>query len=88
MRKGPLLIPDAEEEATPAAPGEPEAVLLPPRHVVDAGIAEFLRLARLHWPARESGISISFDIKNERQLFYTIGLVYMAMRDADDDRTG
>jgi hypothetical protein len=85
MRKGPLLIPDAEEEATQAAPGEPEPVLLPPKHVVDAGIAEFMRLARLHWPARESGISISFDIKNERQLFLTIGLVYKAMREAEDD---
>jgi hypothetical protein len=88
MRKGPLTIPDAEEETVAAVPGEPDAVLLPPKHVVDAGIAEFMRLARLHWPARESGVSIAFDLKNERQLFYTLGLTYMAMREADDDKAG
>jgi hypothetical protein len=84
MRKGPLRIPDAEEEQPALDPGEPATVELPPRHVLDAGIARFGEMMRLHWPSRESGVSKAFDVTNERQLRMALGLTYMAMRDADD----
>jgi hypothetical protein len=83
MRKGPLLIPDSEDDPATPAFGEPEPVVLPPRAVIDAGVAKFQEMLRLHWPARESGVSRAFDVTNERQLRMALGLTYMAMREAD-----
>jgi hypothetical protein len=52
--------------------------------VIDAGMLKFTELARLHWPASAGGFKLtSFDIRNDRQLRMTLGLVYMAMQLAD-----
>lgn len=67
----------------PLDSGEPDEVNLPPRVVLDAGVAKFAELAKLHWPSKEDGFKLtSFDFKNAQQIRMTLGLVYLAMLDA------
>lgn len=86
-RKGPIRIP---REGPPdpgfnlVEEGVPD-VLMPPPHIIDAGLAEFRRWVRFHWPAQPAGVSKAFDITNERQLRYTLGMVFQAMKDAESD---
>jgi hypothetical protein len=65
---------------------EPSEVVLPKPTIIDAGMAKFHELARQHWPAKEGGFKLtSFDMRNDRQLRYTLGLVFMAMKGAEED---
>lgn len=85
MRKGPLRVPgiDPDLQINQQTLTD-ETVDLPPADVIDAGMLKFTELARLHWPASAGGFKLtSFDIRNDRQLRMTLGLVYMAMQLAD-----
>lgn len=88
MRKGPIHIPDDEPQGvTIITPVDDAPIDLPPKAVIDAGVAKFLELAKLNWPSQEGGFKlISFDMRNDRQLRVTLGLVFMAMREKEDGR--
>jgi hypothetical protein len=87
-RAGPFTIPDPLPEVSGRRLQalDPEPVLLPPRPILDAGYRKFNELARQCWPNAKCDGLISFDPKNPQQLMYVLGLVYMAMRDADTNR--
>lgn len=57
-------------------------VMLPARAVLYAGLTKFTELANLNWPDKSGGL-VQFDMKNHQQLQIMLGLVYMAMRKAD-----
>ena len=82
MRRGPIHIPDPEPtpEETQAVL-DPAVVMLPARPVIDAGTRKFEELLRLHWPWK--GGAVAFDVRDRARLMMTLGLVYMAMRQAD-----
>lgn len=84
-RKGPIKIPDDEDSYGDVQVNDvPADVLMPPLHVLDAGVLEFRRWLRFHWPAQTAGVSKAFDITNERELRYALGLTYKAMKLADN----
>jgi hypothetical protein len=81
-KRGTVRIPDLEDEPEREAVDEtPSEVVLPAPWVLDAGIKKFYELANLHWPKKDQ--SVSFDMRNEKQLRITLGLVYAAMRQQD-----
>jgi len=81
-RRGPVRIPDLEDEPERDLSNEtPAEVVLPPADVLNAGLQKFYELAKLHWPNKDQ--SVSFDYKNERMLRVTLGLVYSAMKSKD-----
>jgi hypothetical protein len=87
MRKGPVKFPEYEPGGRNDAPTSeaPAMVDLPAAPIIDVGIREFNRLAKTFW-ADANGTTFKltqFDSKNVRQLRFTLGLVYMAMREAD-----
>jgi hypothetical protein len=89
MKRGPIRVPQ-DDPSSPYAKfddnDKPEEVTLPPGTVIDVGVAKFLEMAGLHWPNQEGGFKLtSFDIRNDRQLRMTLGLVYIAMLEADED---
>jgi hypothetical protein len=80
-------LPPDDTQPTIYDHGEPVDVVLPPHAVIEAGMHKFEELARLHWPSSEPGVgfkSSSFTITNGRQLRMTLGLVYMAMKEAEE----
>lgn len=80
-RRGPIKIPDdLFEEPKEVRDDIPNEVRLPDKRIIDAGMAKFLEMARLHWPNAEGGFkTVSFDIRNDRQLRMTLALAFMAM---------
>ncbi len=92
MKRGPIKVVVEDERHhhdPPASVEEPETVTLPTRAVIDAGVAKFMEYANLHWPlarptADEAFKLQSFDYRNTYHLRVTLGMVYQAMREADD----
>jgi len=86
MRRPPIRMPDREEDLPREVYEEaPSEIILPPPPVIDAGAAKFQELAKLHWPSQEGGFKLTgFDMRNDRQLRIMLGLVYMAMREAEN----
>lgn len=85
-RKGPIRLPNLTAEEENRVEIRETTIDLPPWPVIDAGIAKFEEMAKLHWPAPEGGFKlVSFDIRNNQQLRMTLGLVYMAMRKMDKE---
>jgi hypothetical protein len=84
-RKGPIKLPEFEPEPVDPQPRPaPTAIDLPPRQVIEAGVAKFLEMASLYWPTNQGGFKMtSFDLKNSQQLAMALGIVYMAMREKD-----
>ena len=80
---GPVRIPDPQPQKRKHRfkPKDPEDVILPPRQVLEAGLAKFKEMAGLHWPSKDG--SYAFDVKNAGQMMITLGLVYMSMKDAE-----
>lgn len=82
-RRGPIRIPDdhdLRDEPQTVRDDIPNEVKLPDKRIIDAGMAKFLEMARLHWPNAEGGFkTVSFDIRNDRQLRMTLALAFMAM---------
>ena len=87
-KRGPIRIPTDDEifEREPVDDTDPPEVVLPSTTVIDAGLKRFRELAALHWP-QKGGTSVSFNVSNAMQMRMVLGLVYMAMRTVDDDRT-
>jgi hypothetical protein len=86
LRRGPIKFPEYEPGGKNDAPhvDEPPPIDLPAPPIIDAGVKEFKKLAKLYWPDVKDGFKLSgFDVKNDRMLRYTLGLVYMAMRGVD-----
>jgi hypothetical protein len=87
-KRGPIKVMMAPEETRVVADTDLNQVLdLPPPEVLAAGVKKFLEYANLHWPtpSKDGDFKLtSFDYKNEYHLRVTLGLVYMAMKDADD----
>jgi hypothetical protein len=82
MRRGQFRLPDPDPDPLETkVVDDPEDVLLPSRPVLDAGMQKFAELAALHWP--KSGGSISFDVKDQPRLMMTLGLVFLAMKQAE-----
>jgi hypothetical protein len=90
MRKGPIkVVMPAEEAALETHESPAEVTTLPDKAVLDAGVAKFMEYANLHWPQsfKVEGAEFkltSFDYKNDYHLRVTLGMVYMAMKNADD----
>lgn len=84
MKRGPIKIPDFEDDPRTHVDIEPlREVLLPPKEVLDAGVAKFYELVKLNWPNSANGFQlVQFDLRNEQQIRITLGAVFMAMRDA------
>ena len=83
-RAGPFSIPDPLKHVpSRPTPVDPPEVLLPARRILDAGLREFERLARLNWPNRAGDGLVQFDMRNPQQMLTVLGLVYMAMRKVD-----
>jgi hypothetical protein len=91
MRKrGPIGVVLPPEDAAAEVHESPaEITTLPDKAVLDAGVRKFMEYAGLHWPAtvKIEGADFkltSFDYKNDYHLRVTLGMVYMAMKNADD----
>lgn len=90
-RQGPIRFVLPPEE--PVAPGEPvrddvDEIAMPEMAVLKAGIAKFREYANLHWPrAGKPGEEFklqSFDPGNDYHLRVTLGMVYLAMKAAEE----
>lgn len=89
--KGPIkvrLSADEEQAGAPPRSVVEDDITLPPKAVLDAGVAKFREYAGLHWPAGRvvGGDDLklaSFDHRNPYQLRVTLAMVYMAMKEAD-----
>lgn len=83
-KAGPFRIPDLVVLENPRLQAlDPEPVTLPPRPVLGAGLKKFQELAKLCWPNAACDGLVTFDVNNQQQLVYVLGLVYMAMKGAD-----
>ena len=88
-RRGPIKVVMPAEEVEEAQYNDLKNQILdmPPSEVLTAGVKKFMEYANLHWPAPSKSDDFkltSFDYKNDYHLRVTLGMVYMAMKDADD----
>lgn len=78
-----IKFPGFDEQRDPIDEADmvPTAVDLPPKYVIDAGVRKFIEMAKLYWPSK--GGVVAFDTKNSAQLSLAMGMVYLAMREAE-----
>jgi hypothetical protein len=88
-RKGPIKVAVVEEEETVYhADMDTKIIEMPDKAIVDAGVKVFREYAGLHWPTHstpdERFKMESFNYKNDYHLRVTLGMVFNAMKAADE----
>lgn len=88
-RKGPIKVAVVEEEETVYhADMDTKIIEMPGKEVLDAGVRTFMEYAGLHWPTHstpdEKFKMESFNYKNDYHLRVTLGMVFNAMKAADE----
>lgn len=92
MRKGPIKVSLPADDEAPADAPHPmpaEVMELPDTAILNAGLAKFQEYAALHWPVAGKDAAdfklTSFDHRNSYHLRVTLGMVYLAMRKAEEE---
>lgn len=88
--KGPIRVVaiDEQDEVAQADQHIDDSIQrLPDQHILDAGVEMFKVWANLHWPTKpgadEKFKMESFNYKNDYHLRITLGMVFLAMQEAE-----